>query len=312
MARNGLQPGSAEERAFIERNFSIGAATFDSNLSRGFARRHVATIREVCRRNKLPFNPDDWCTPVMRDWAVDAGEQIAWAGKPIARVEDFYDQLGSLYGSATDYQVLRVGGTFSRNRTSFRFDDERLAQEPLGSSIRMPYLRVFWERVEKHRLSGTSVHVIKTLDRLAELWACLDILREQDLHESNPIYMAPVRAPGTHHEMPAVGMRVVDRSKTLLSLPAPLHGHSRYASWIQSERLAAFASEYIMRVRDISDDMNQQTPVGLEMIMEKAFASLKATEVGNYGILDSFKKLWIIKTRMLDWAKGEDWRPVIG
>jgi hypothetical protein len=104
----------------------------------------------------------------------------------------------------------------------------------------------------------------------------------------------------------------VDRNKTLLSLPAPLHGQSHYSSWIESDRLAAFASEYVTRVQAISDDLTKHTPAEIETIMEKAFASLEATKAGNYGLLDSFEKLVVIKDRMLDWAEGRDWLPVIG
>jgi hypothetical protein len=312
-AKNGLAPCSPEEKAFIRENFPLDPNTFDSNLSRGFARRHLAALRDLCTRNAVPFNPDDWCTPARRDWAAQASDQIAWAGRPIAGVEDFYEQLRGLYRSATDYQVLRVGGLYSRNRTSFKFDDEDgLAEKPLGPSIRMPYLKEFWKGVKSHRLSGTSVHVIRTVDRLVELWACLEILRKQRLHDRNFVFMAPFPSPGTPHEMPAVGMRVIDRNKCLLSLPAPLHSHSIYSSWVESERLAAFASEYIVRVRDISEELTTETPAGLERIMAEAFKSLKSTASGNYGILENFDQVRKIKGRMLKWAEGRNWLPVIG
>lgn len=311
--RNGLAPGSAEEGAFIKRCFSIEPGTFDSNLSRGFARRHIPAIRDVCKAHKLPFNPDDWCPSRQRDWGGDAREPIAWAGKPIAGVGEFYDQLALLYDSATEYRVLRVGGIYSRNRTSFKFEeDDPLAAEPEAPSIRMKYLRLFWKRMRDGDLSGTSVHVVKTLDRLAELWACLEILRRDKLHERNLVYMAPIPSPGTL-EMPAVGMRIVDSNKTLLSLPAPVHGQSHYSSWIESDRLATFASAYINRVRGISgEDLTNKTPVGLEAIMRSAFDSLYATRSGNYGILESFEKVKKIKDRMVEWEKGPNWKPVIG
>jgi hypothetical protein len=71
----------------------------------------------------------------------------------------------------------------------------------------MRYLKVFWKEVRERRLSGTSVHVVRTLDRLVELWACLEVLRRDKLQKWNPVYMAPLPTSGTLLEMPAVGMR---------------------------------------------------------------------------------------------------------
>jgi hypothetical protein len=310
-SKSGLQPGSPEETTFIACTFSLSPNTFDSNLSRGFARRHIAAIRELCARNDLPFNADDWCAP-GRDWTSQSAEQIGWVGRPLFGVEDFYERLETLYRSATDYRVLRVGGTYSRNRTRFEFGDDGLAVKPEGPSIRIPYLKAFWKGLRERRLYGTSVHVIRTVDRLVELWACLEMLRKLRLNERNFVYMAPIPAPGSPPEMPAVGMRVIDRSKTLLSLPAPVHGHSHYSSWIESERLAGFASEYIDRVRDIGDDLTKESPKALEAIVENAFMALKSTGSGNYGILADFDQVREIKARMLKWAEGRNWLPVIG
>jgi hypothetical protein len=314
--RNGIGPGSDEEKAFVRRVFSIEPGTFDANLSRGFARRHLPAIRDVCKAHKLPFDPADWCPP--RPGAGESREPIGWAGRPIATADDFYERLCSLYDSATTYRVLRVGGTFSRNRTTFRFENN-LAIQPTGASPRIEYLRRFWTGVRDGSLSGTSVHVVRTVDRLVELWACVEMLQDprhgKDLHHANLVYMAPIPPSDAGPEIPTVGMRVIDHDKTLLSLPAPLHGESRYSSWIESDRLAGFAWDYITRVRDISSALSTETRVGLKEIMRRAFGRLDASKPGNYGILDHFSKVEEIKDRMLKWADTDTpplWLPVIG
>ena len=316
-ARHGLAPGSDEEAAYLARYLNISQATFDSNLSRGFSRRHAPQLRSLCADNNIPFDPEVWLTKLSRSGHSVARNQIGWVSHPIANTDDFYYQLQRLYASAKRYRCLRVGGVFSTNRTRFdKFDEHGLAVRPTFPSIRMPYLEVFWKRVRQRELAGVSVHIVKTIDRLAELWACLDLLRKQDLQDANLVYLAPVRVPDPLRDLPTMGVRIVDDTKTLFSLPALPHGHSQYSSWIESERLSTFAAEYIDRAKLTHgcDDLTRATSVGLAKKMEQAFSILRdAAEPGsgNYGIIDDFEKLEMMKERMVGWAEDAVWYPVI-
>jgi|GEM_PF-4061525 len=315
-ARNGFRPGSRQEAAYFRRYLKISPKTFNSNLSRGFAHRHAPQIRSLCADNKIPFDPDVWLTKLSRRGGDSVRNQIGWAGRPIANTEDFYDQLRRLYGSAARYRCLRVGGAFSTNRTRFdKFDDDGLAVRPASPSIRVPYLEVFWRRLQHGSLSGQSVHVIRTLDRLVELWAALELLRKHDLQDANLVYLTSV-LPDVRRDLPTMGVRILDDTKTLFSLPALPHGHSHYSSWIESERLALFAAEYIERAKLSSgcDDLSRTNPVGLRAKIETAFTVLSPSvdrASGNYGILDTMRKLEAMKDRMVGWAEEGVWFPVI-
>jgi hypothetical protein len=315
--KHHLLPGSDQEREYLARYLEkMDPATFNSNLSRGFSRKHGPDLARLCADNGIDFEPGTWFEEKRRAAKSTAFEPIAWEGRPIVGTDDFYRQLQELYGSVRRYRCLRVGGIFSRNRTSFeKFDKQHLAEEPAGANIRMPYLQLFWGRLRTRELVGLSVHVVRTIDRLIELWACVELLRKHDLHHSNPIYLAPIASRDSRQDHPAMGVRILDDKKTLLSLPALQHGSSVYSSWIDAERLARFAGEYLERVKSTSEELTRIPVVGIRPLMEDAFFKLFISgqkSSSNYGIIDSFQKAETMKDRMIHWADRGTWLPVIG
>lgn len=288
--------------------------TFYTSLTRGFSKRHEHDLKRLCERLNVPYERNIWLQSSAKKERTHQ-EQMFWVGSPTLSTQDFYDQLREHYSSAVRYRCLRVGGVYSKNRTRFQFDIDGLAFEPIEPSIRVPYLNLFWTRLVARNLSGYSVHVVRTIDRLVELWASLELLRSKNRQDSNAVYLAPV-LPQDRVERTVMGVRVIDGTRILLSIPAPVHGSSRYSSWIDSPRLAEFGTQYIEHLKlEGCEDLTRETPVGLTRIMEDAFSTLLVStspRAGNYGILNSFARATEIKDRMLGWVDKKLWFPVIG
>lgn len=316
----GVLRGSEAEDALIQKHFgSLRPKSFRADLSRGFSIDHEKSVSEMCREYGLPYDPAVW----LRDRKGRSRENglptIAFVGETIRRADDFYNRLHTLYGSARAYHCARVGGLYSGNRTRFEYEDNNsgLALLPLSDSIRLPYLLLFWDRVRTGELRGESVHVVKTLDRLVELWASVEYLRSIDRLSENSVSLAPVARPDPARDLPSMGVRIIGTDKTLFSLPPRSQDGSRYSSWIASDVLAGFAIDYIARVTDVSRPLSNETPPGLRSVIQAAYAQLcpadpdKDPPSGNYGVLDTFEKLETIKNRMLDWSRLRQWLPVI-
>ncbi|HEX8064193.1 MAG TPA: hypothetical protein VF535_13385 [Allosphingosinicella sp.] len=312
--RAGFERGSPEEETFVRENFGLSIRTFNSNLSRGFSwRRQRVAVYSVCEAHGEEVDREAWFGKSHGGGATGTRDQLSWIGPRVLTPEDFFQRLPQLYGAARHYRCLRVGGRFSRNRAKFRqFDERGLALKPEEPSIRMPYLITLWNRVRERQLWGESVHIVKTIDRLVELWACVERVQKLKIEEKNPVYLAPVTPLDLQQDYPAMGVRIIDGDNILFSLPALPNDVSSYSSWIESPRLAAFAREYISRAQHASEDLTIMTPVGLRQLMENAFEALRPTlesKTSNYGLVDSFEKLEIVKDRMATWDERL-WLPV--
>ncbi len=89
-----------------------------------------------------------------------------------------------------------------------------------------------------------------------------------------------------------MGVRVVDGSMALFSIPAPKLGESRYSSWIQSERLAEFAGSYVRWARLCSSEMTSHSSAGIEGMMARAFRDLRKVEAqtANHVPIETFAR----------------------
>jgi hypothetical protein len=233
-------------------------------------------------------------------------------------MEDFCQSLSLVYRGAVTYAYLRVGGLSSGNRTPIGddVDDRGLAKVPKRAGVRMAYLTPVWARVTSGDLCGTSVHVFKSVDRLVELWAAVELLRRRDRLEKNSVYLMQFDDTGRPQIDPAMGIRVINGHKVLLSL-LPTEGEDTppYSDWVQSRRLGEFAEQAIMRARmPPARKLSSLLAPQLEEVMEEAFEGLMKSGIDysrNYGPLDNFGKVRIIKDRMADWPE-ELWLPPLG
>ena len=313
---HGIDKGSEEEDLLIRKYFKAHKPqSFRTDLTRGFASIHQDALQAICRDHGTAFISKIWLR--IGQSRRNTLPPIEFVGEPLRAPEDFYRRLSALYASAGTYDCVRVGGIYSRNRTLFEYDRQGLALRPLGDSVRMAYLRIFWDRLRNKSLRGTSVHVVKTIDRLVELWASLELLRKKKLLSENSVWLAPVVRADPAKDLPAIGVRIVDNDKTLLSLPARPEDHSRYSSWISTEVLADFARDYTARAKEVSRPLSNETPPSLRRVIEAAHAQLLPANVaedppsGNYGVLDTFRRVENVKDRMIDWAQNDLWLPVI-
>jgi hypothetical protein len=313
LARLEISRNSAQEADFIRRYFpGSKVGTFRCDLSRGFTADHARRFEEISRLAEYPFDEAVWIRP--KKGAPSTQAEIKYVGSRIANSEAFYDQLAARYRLAERYDSVRVGGLFSRNRTSFsEFDEVGLALRPNPASVRMPYLRVFWERLKKSALKGHSVHVVRTTDRLVDLWACAEILRKLNLYGANPVYLAPIAGPVARGDYAVMGVRVIDGEFTLLSIPPRKIEDSRYSNWIQSRALAEFATKYVEWGRVCGEEITSLPSDALEKVMTKAFDNLRRAEThsSNYGSIDTIDKAKVVKNRMIELALNDEWYPVI-
>jgi hypothetical protein len=308
----GIRPGTREEEEFIHKHFpKANVRTFRCDLSRGFTPSYAPALERLCHSTEHEYVEATWIRP--RKEVRGQHPDIRYVGNRIARSQEFYDQLAIHYRLAHQYECIRVGGPFSRNRTSFsEFDSQGLALNPDPNNPRMPYLRTFWHRLRQGSLTGNSVHFVRTIDRLVELWACAEVLRSFGLHEENRVYMAPIVPPAPHDD-PVMGVRIVDQRLVLLSMPGHKHGESQYSSWIESRRLAEFTAKYVERARLYSSDITSLQPAVIEDVMGSAFRNLRDVETHsrNYGSIDSIGKAKKVKSRMVELAREGIWYPVL-
>lgn len=225
-----LAAGSPEETAFIEENFrGLATDTFRIDLSRGFSSELSPQLAKVCASAGIPYEPENWIRPSRRK-GLGSPDLIRYFGSRITDSASLYASLEKLYRASARYECVRVGGLFSRNRDSLILQDGILQPNP--DSKRLPYVKVFWERLRNKALVGSAVHVVRTVDRLVELWACAELLRELGQQESNRLYLAPVVAPPGPPDTPVMGVRVINDRWTLMSIPPLKPYESRYSSWI--------------------------------------------------------------------------------
>jgi hypothetical protein len=316
--RYGLAADHEKRDRFVFERFKMTWATFDSTLSRGFSLRHEPILRTLCSEVGVAYEADVWLSLEARNNAPSPSlDDIRWGSPPLRSPEQFYDELEQLYAGAALYGCLRVGGVFSSNRTAFDYDDEDLATAPKdpGAGVRFPYLDVFWSRIRQREMTGFSVHVIRNLDRLSELWAALDLMAASGQADANHIYLVPVGADDYTKASPTMGVRVIDHDLSLFSVPAAINGRSAYSSWIRSPQLSAFAHEAIHRAKDGGAiDLTVAPKLAVRQIFEDAFQKLvdgKANPITNYGRLDSFEKVIRMKNLMVEWAEKGSWLPVV-
>ena len=180
----------------------------------------------------------------------------------------------------------------------------------------MLYLTPVWERVAEGDLCGASVHVFKSIDRLVELWATVELLRHHDKLEKNSVYLMEFDDLGRPRVEPTMGVRTADGDKVLLSLmPTPGEDVPPYSDWMQSPRLSEFGEQAVARIRmPPARNLSILMPGPLEEVMQQAFEALLKSGIDcsrNYGPLDSFDNVRIIKDRMLDWP-NDLWLPPLG
>lgn len=307
----GIAPGSPDEDAFIQAHFpGVSIKTFRVDLSRGFSGDFADRIERVCSLAGQPFSRDDWIRPSLRK-GFGNPDLIRYTGTRIVDSASLYASLDQLYSRAEAYECVRVGGLFSRNRDSLIDVDGVLQANP--ESKRLPYVKRFWERLKKGSLEGSAVHFIRTVDRLPDLWACAELLRDFGLHESNRLYLGPVSTPPGPADPPVMGVRIIDDRWTLLSIPPLKPDESRYSSWIDSGPLADFQGHYVRWARLASFEIASQHPQGIEGLMRRTFSALKSVEKrsAHFSPIGSFSQATAIKNRMIELAKEGSWYPVM-
>ncbi|HEX8534409.1 MAG TPA: hypothetical protein VF662_09590 [Allosphingosinicella sp.] len=317
MQDEGIQRGSPKELAFIRRHFRgvRTTGTFKPYMSKGFPEKYDAALRALFGKR---YDPVQWLKqPQAGLRSVDHNRVAEWPNDPIGDMGDFCRQLGTLLGEATDYACLRVGGLSSRTRANVKLDETELAVEPEQASTRLPYLGPLWDRVAAGSLTITAVHVVRSIERLLELWAAVEILREEDRLGKNLVYAVPLNVNGLPRIEPTVSVRVINGRLTLLSLLRTEAEHTPpYSDWILSERLATFALAAITRVRQpgLVEELSALPAPALEEWVEAAVTILlqnKAKTWTNYGRLDTFDRVRIVKDRMLGWPR-DLWLPAVG
>jgi hypothetical protein len=311
IASLGIRPGSDEETQLIGENFpGLNVATFRCDLSRGFSAELSGPIEKLCDTVGFEFLRENWIRASTRK-GPGGHESIRYVGRNIRDSASFYEELLVRYRGAERYDAVRVGGLFSRNRDSLIVDDGGF--RPSADSKRLPYVKLFWARMKQKALKGNAVHVVRTIDRLVELWACAEALRDEGLHEVNRVYLAPVTAPPAPQDYPVMGVRIIDGRWTLQSIPAPKLGESRYSSWIDSERLAEFAGRYVQWARLCSSEITSLPTHGIEDMMSRAFKALQKFEAdsANYGPIRTFAEAKAVKNEMLELVRKGSWYPVV-
>jgi hypothetical protein len=313
--RLDVERGSDGELALIERFFpEAGLKTFQSDLSRGFSPEHAVRLQQICDLAGYEFDISVWIRKSSASLGGLQRDGIRFGGPLIRTDQDFYDQLEERYRSANHYECIRVGGLFSRSKNSWESSpDNEIGMMPNKDSIRWPYVRVFWQRMTERSLKGVSVHVVRTVDRLAELWACAEILRLINRHEDNPVYMTPIVRTPASHDYPVMGVRVIDKKSVLFSIPPQKLGESQYSSWIESLAMASFASKYVHWAMMCSHRLTSMPSGALEDVMLSTFNELKQLESQsfNYGKFADFRQVRLVKDAMVGSAMDKEWFPVV-
>lgn len=310
--------GSHAETTYIKSAFPgvTMRSTFLPYLSKGFPRKHDAALAKLFGAN---YDRDFWLEKsATRRRDSGEGNTVHWIGDPISDMEGFCRALAAVYDDASSYSYLRVGGLSSGNRTRVgdEVDDDGLALMPTRPGVRMIYLTPFWDRITAGALCGTSVHVVKSVDRLVELWAAVELLRKRDLLEKNSVHLVQFDDRGRPKIDPSMGVRTADGDKILLSLlPMEDEDTPPYSDWMCSTRLTQFGEQAIARAKmPPTRKLSSLMPWNLEKAMHEAFDALIKSGIDcsrNYGPLDKFEKVKTIKDRMATWPE-EVWLPPLG
>jgi hypothetical protein len=281
-----------------------------SDLSNGFARLHLASLRGLFEAGGQDFDEELW--------SLDEAAERDRLTMPIEGVR-LSDQL---FVDVRKFLCIRAPSIHPRipERQNPPVDDQGLVSA-LSISEHAPsfeYIGKIWRDVLKGRVEGTSIISIGRIAALVETWAATTLIRNKHLQNKIRIYLVsssehPLGASnGRGHFFPMMGARVVNGRRCLLSTPVP----SRYSSRspiIESRMMAALIQDYADDLIAVSRDLSgSQLESQLEGDMRKEFEALMESgseKFTQYGLIDSFDKVRLMAQRLHAFAEAGTWFP---
>lgn len=280
----------------------------EHDLTEGFAREWLPKLRTIIGDEYLE-----------EDWARSRRSKTAQI-IPIRGSNTAADQL--LLGDISHFVCIRAPSMRPRLSKSeaLKLNQDGLVNFEQLAKANPPaaYLRNIWDRVKRGLVSGVTINAMGRIGALPEVWATTDLIRRYGRHDKISVYLLPSKILLHDIEMgkaffPMFGARVVNKERTLLSMPLNDQRRSTYSPIIVDQLLAGTVLSHSERLISFSDEL---TAYGLsdelEDVMKKEYEALSS--IGNtstqYGRLDTFEKLRKTKDIIVEYSlSSELWLP---